>query len=126
MASGEITIYPKDSDVLPPARKVKWPADREHFWTNWRVSTKKTNETVCRVQSMLMANFIWEIWDRFPIFHAMLLGNMKEFEIFVKSNKSDPKQPPMSTFTISSVIAKRKQTELEKSWERCSSTRISL
>ena len=38
----------------------------------------------------------------------------KEYEIFVKSNKSDPKQPSMSTFTIPLVIAKRKQTELEK------------
>ena len=46
MASGEITTYPKDSDVLPPSRNVKGPADREHFWTNWRVSTKKTNETM--------------------------------------------------------------------------------
>ena len=53
MASGEITIYPKDSDVLPPARKVKWPADREHFWTNWRVSTKKTNETMYTECTML-------------------------------------------------------------------------
>ena len=37
----------------------------------------------------------------------------KELEIFVKSNKSDPKQPSI-TFTIPLVIAKRKQTELEK------------
>jgi len=50
----------------------------------------------------------------------------KEFEIFVKSNKSDPMQPSMSTFTIPLVIAKRIQTELEKSWENCSSTTISL
>ena len=46
MASGEGTTYPKDSEVLPPSRKVKWPADRKHFWTNWRVSTKKTIETM--------------------------------------------------------------------------------
>jgi len=26
----------------------------------------------------LMANFISETWDRFPIFHDMLLGNMKK------------------------------------------------
>ncbi len=38
----------------------------------------------------------------------------KELEIFVKSNKSDPKQPSMSTFTIPLVIAEKKQTELEK------------
>ena len=31
----------------------------------------------------------------------------KEYEIFVKSNKSDPKQPSMSNFTIPSVIGKR-------------------
>jgi len=50
----------------------------------------------------------------------------KRFEIFVESNKSDLKQPSMSTFTIPLVTAKRKQTELEKSWENCSSVRISL
>ena len=38
----------------------------------------------------------------------------KELEIFVKLIKSDPKQPFMSTFTVSLVIAKRKQTQLEK------------
>ena len=37
-----------------------------------------------------------------------------ELEIFVKSNKSDPKQPSMSNFTIPLVVAKMKQTELEK------------
>ena len=25
-----------------------------------------------------MENFVSEIWDHFPIFHAMLLGNMKK------------------------------------------------
>ena len=38
----------------------------------------------------------------------------KELEIFVKSNKSDPKQPSMSNFTIPLAIGKRKQSELEK------------
>ena len=48
------TTYPNDSEVLPPSRKAKWPADREHFWTNWRVSTKKTIKTMyaeCKICS---------------------------------------------------------------------------
>ena len=66
MASGESTTYTKDSEVLPPSRKVKWPADREHFWTNWRVSSKKTLK-LCMPSAnyALMANFISETWDRF-------------------------------------------------------------
>ena len=79
MASGESTTYPKDSEVFPPSWKVKWPANREHFWANWRVSTKKTNETIyaeCKLCSD--GKFISETWDCFPIFHDMLLGNMKK------------------------------------------------
>ena len=33
----------------------------------------------------LMTNFISETWDRFPIFHAMLLGNTKELETGMQS-----------------------------------------
>ena len=38
----------------------------------------------------------------------------KELGIFVKSNKSNPKQPSMSTFTIPLVIAKRLEKIMEK------------
>ena len=73
MAIGESTTYPKDSEVLPPSKQVKWSADREkrdrdreHFWTNWRVSSKKTLK-LCMPSAnyALMANFISETWDRF-------------------------------------------------------------
>ena len=116
MASRESTTYPKDSEVLPPSRKVKWPADREHFWTNWRVSTKKTIETMyaeCKICSD--GKFYIGNMGSFSNFSRHVARkHEKELEIFVKSNKSDPKQPSMSTFTIPLVIAKRKQTELEK------------
>ena len=116
MASGESTTYTKDSEVLPPSRKVKWPADREHFWTNWRVSTKKTIETMyaeCKLCSD--GKFYIGNMGSFSNFSRHVARkHEKELEIFVKSNKSDPKQPSMSNFTIPLAIGKRKQAELEK------------
>jgi len=29
-----------------PKKITDWPVYREHFWANWRVSSKKTNETL--------------------------------------------------------------------------------
>ena len=58
IASGESTTYPKDSEVLPPSWKVKWPANREHFWANWRVSIKKTKLLKLFMSS---ANYWWQI-----------------------------------------------------------------
>ena len=93
MASGESTTYPKDSEVLPPSRKVKWPADREHFWTNWRVSTKKTIETKyaeCKLCSD--GKFYTGNMGSFSNFSRHVARkHEKELEMFVKSNKSDPK-----------------------------------
>ncbi len=128
MASGESTTYTKDSEVLPPSRKVKWPADREHFWTNWRASTKKTIETMyaeCKLCSDGKF-YIGNMGSFSNLSRYVARKHEKELEIFVQSNKSDPKQLSISTFKIPLVIAKRKQIELEKSWENCSSTRISL
>ena len=73
------------------------------FWTHW-----------CKLEIKVLkiAGYMWLIG---LIFHAMLQGNMKKrLEIIVKLIKSDPKHPFMSTFTVSLVIAKRKQTQLEK------------
>jgi len=56
----------------------------------------------------LMANVIPETWDCFPIFHAMLLGNMK------KSKKYLLSQANLIQSSLPLVIAKRKQTEHEK------------
>ena len=110
------TTYPNDSEVLPPSRKAKWPADREHFWTNWRVSTKKTIETMyaeCKICSD--GKFYIGNMGSFSNFSRHVARKHKtELEIFVKSNKSDPKQPSMSNFTIPLAIGKRKQAELEK------------
>ena len=116
MASGDITTYPKDSDVLPPSGKVKWPADKEHFWVNWRVSVKKTNETLY-VERKLCSDgkfYIGNMGSFSNFSRHVNRKHEKELEIFVQSIKSDPKQPSMSTFTIPLVFAKRKQTELEK------------
>jgi len=46
--------------------------------------------------------------------HHVARKHEKELEIFFKSNKSDPMQPSMGTLSIPLVIARRKQTELEK------------
>ena len=96
MASGESTTYPKDSEVLPPSRKVKRPANREHFWANWRVSTKKTNETIyaeCKLCSD--GKFYIGNMGLISNFFTMLLGNMKKSKkCLLKSNESDPKQFP--------------------------------
>ena len=116
MASGESTTYPKDFEVLLPSRKVKWPADREHFWTNWRASTKKTIETMY-AECKLCSDGKFYIGNMGSFSNSsrhVARKHEKELEIFVKLIKSDPKQPFMSTFTVSLVIAKRKQTEHEK------------
>ena len=88
MASGESTTYPKDSEVLPPSRKVKWPANREHFWANWRVSSKKTNETIyaecklCSDGKFYIGNM--GLFSNFSQYVAR--KHEKEYEIFVKSD----------------------------------------
>ena len=88
MASGESTTYPKDFEVLLPSRKVKWPADREHFWTHWRVSTKKTIETMyaecklCSDGKCYTGNM--GLFSNFSRYLAR--KHEKELEIFVKSD----------------------------------------
>ena len=88
MKPQRITTYPKDSDVLPPSRKVKWPVDRKHFWTNWRVSTKKTNETtyaeckLCSDGKFYTGNM--GLFSNFSRYVAR--KHEKELEIFVKSD----------------------------------------
>ena len=65
--------------------KVKWPANREHFWTNWRVSTNKTIETMYAESKLCSDGKFSETWDRFPIFHDLLLGNMKKSKKYLLS-----------------------------------------
>ena len=87
----------------------------QYSCTNWRVPTKKINETMyaeCKLCSDGKC-YIGNMGSFSNCSCHVARKHAKELEIFVKSNKSDPKQPSI-TFTIPLVIAKRKQTELEK------------
>ena len=106
----------KTSSRRRRGRSIKRPF-RDHFATTWSFSGRAADhyETTSSLSGRAADHFTttWSLSGRAT-------------ESFAKSNESNSKQPPTSTFTIPLVIAKRKQTELEKSWEDCSSMRIPL